>query len=90
MLSDRRGLEPPTVSALDDAREALRRAEAYGDNFATACALWACGTVLLGLDRPTSRMGPTSPSAAIIDFAPATSDPSNGPQLLLVGPYSPC
>ena len=49
------GLEPPTASALDDAREALRRAEAYGDNFATACALWACGTVLLRLDRSSEK-----------------------------------
>jgi adenylate cyclase len=49
------GLEPPTVSALEDAREALHRAEAYGDNFATACALWACGTVLLRLDRRSER-----------------------------------
>jgi hypothetical protein len=83
------GLEPPTVSALDDAHEALGRGETYGDNFAMACALWECGTVLLRIDRPTSRMGPASPSAAIIDFAPATSDPSNGLQLLLVRPYSP-
>ena len=52
------GLEPPTTSALDDAYESLRRAEAYGDNFATACAHWACGTVLLRLD-------PNSESAAV-------------------------
>ena len=52
------GLEPPTSSALDDAYESLRRAQAYGDNFATACAHWACGTVLLRLD-------PNSESSAI-------------------------
>ncbi|GFG51984.1 hypothetical protein [Mycolicibacterium agri] len=32
----------------------LRRAEAYGDNFAMACALWACGTVLLRLSDGSS------------------------------------
>ena len=52
------GLEAPTAAALDDAYEALRRAEAYGDNFATACALWACGTMLLRLD-------PSSETAAV-------------------------
>jgi adenylate cyclase len=44
------GLEPPEAATLADAREALRRAEAVGDNFATACALWACGSMLLRLD----------------------------------------
>ncbi len=44
-------LEPPDVATLEDAYEALRRSETVGDNFATACALWACGTTLLRLDR---------------------------------------
>jgi adenylate cyclase len=59
-------LEAPTADALEDAYEALRRAEAYGDNFATACALWACGTMLLRLD-PSARQ-------TAIDYLKAARD----------------
>jgi adenylate cyclase len=45
------GLEAADNEMLNDARETLRRAEAFGDNFGLACALWACGTVLLRIDR---------------------------------------
>jgi len=51
------GLEPPDAATLADAREALRRAEAVGDNFATACALWACGSMLLRLDGGSTDTG---------------------------------
>ena len=44
------GLEAPNRETLADAYDALRRANAIGDNFATACALWACGTTLLRLE----------------------------------------
>jgi adenylate cyclase len=48
------GLEPPDATTLDQAYESLRRAEAFGDNFAIACALWACGTTLLRLDHQSA------------------------------------
>ena len=49
------GLEPPEDATLADAREVLKRAEAFGDNLALAAALWACGTILLRSDRRSSR-----------------------------------
>jgi adenylate cyclase len=49
------GLEAPDAATLQDAYEALRRAQEVGDNFAMACALWACGTTLLRLDRTASE-----------------------------------
>lgn len=45
------GLEPAMASTLEDARQALVRAEALGDNLALAAALWAYGTILLRADR---------------------------------------
>ncbi|HZA09782.1 ATP-binding protein [Mycobacterium sp.] len=45
------GLEIPEDTTLQDAREALNRAEEFGDRFALACALWACGTLLLRMER---------------------------------------
>lgn len=51
------GFEPPDAATLADARDALRRAEAVGDNFATACALWACGSMLLRLDDGSTDTG---------------------------------
>ena len=32
---------------VDDMRDALRRAESFGDNFGIACAQWAYGTALI-------------------------------------------
>jgi adenylate cyclase len=49
------GLEAPDEATLRDARTALKRAEALGDNFAVAAALWACGTILLRFDRRSAR-----------------------------------
>lgn len=49
------GLERPDDATLGDARAALKRAEALGDNFAVAAALWACGTVLLRFDRASAQ-----------------------------------
>ncbi len=49
------GLEAPDEATLSDARTALKRAEALGDNFAVAAALWACGTILLRFDRRSAQ-----------------------------------
>ena len=49
------GLEAPDEATLRDARAALKRAEAFGDNFAIAAALWACGTILLRFDRRSAQ-----------------------------------
>ena len=49
------GLEAPDEATLSDARAALKRAEAFGDNFALAAALWACGTILLRFDRRSAQ-----------------------------------
>ena len=49
------GLEAPDEATLSDARAALKRAEAFGDNFAVAAALWACGTILLRFDRRSAQ-----------------------------------
>jgi adenylate cyclase len=49
------GLAAPDETTLSDARAALKRAEALGDNFAQAAALWACGTVSLRSDRRSAK-----------------------------------
>lgn len=49
------GLEAPDEATLSDARTALKRAEALGDNFAVAAALWACGTILLRFERRSAQ-----------------------------------
>jgi adenylate cyclase len=51
------GLEPAEADTWGHAREVLTRAEDSGDRFALAAALWACGTVLLRMDR---RAAPTA------------------------------
>jgi adenylate cyclase len=49
------GLEAPDEATLKDARAALKRAETFGDNFALAAALWACGTIVLRFDRRSAQ-----------------------------------
>ena len=49
------GLEAPEEDTLNDARAALKQAEAFGDNFALAAALWASGTILLRFDRGSAQ-----------------------------------
>jgi adenylate cyclase len=44
-------LEAPDEATLRDARAVLLEAQAFGDNFALAAGLWACGTILLRFDR---------------------------------------
>jgi adenylate cyclase len=51
------GLEPVCDTTIDAAHEALTRAEAFGDNFALVCGLWAYGSLLLRLDN---RAGATA------------------------------
>jgi adenylate cyclase len=44
------GMEALDDATLADAREALNRAEAFGDNFGLVLGLWACGLTLLRED----------------------------------------
>jgi adenylate cyclase len=50
-------LEAPEEAIWRQARAVLKQAEAFGDNFALAAGLWACGTILLRFDR---RSAPTA------------------------------